>query len=129
MTGEGLGNPGICGGCGGRGDAGLAAAKLKVPAGLIGIMVGGRGVAGWPGATGLGDPTVANGWKKKLFAGLVGGRADVTGDAGTVGVGRRVGVGGRAGIVGATADGDTGEGEAGRCVTTVEGSGKFKPWN
>ena len=88
------------------------------------MIVGGRGVAGWPGATGLGDPTVANGWKKKLFAGLVGGRADVTGDAGTVGVGRRLGVAGRAGVVGAA-----GEGEAGRGVMMVEGSGKFKPWN
>ena len=38
-------------------------------------------------------------------------------------------MGGRAGIVGTTGEGDAGEGEAGRGVTTVDGSGKFKPWN
>lgn len=106
---------------------GRPAPKLKVPAGR---RIGGPGVAGWPGATGRGDPIVGNGWKKKLLAGLVGGlagvvggRALVIGDAGNVGVGRRKGV------VGELGAGVEGDGDAGRGAATVEGSGKLKGWN
>ena len=82
-------------------------------------MVGGRMVvAACPGATGLGDPIVGNGWKKKLFDGLVGlpGATGLTGVVGARGVVADtkglVGVGGRTGGVGARGVGDEGTGDA-----------------
>ena len=97
-------------------------------------MVGGRMVvAGCPGATGLGDPTVGNGWKKKLLAGFVGpaGLTGVVGGRGVVtGTGAGlVGVGGLAGVVGLGVGLGTGlgDGDAGLC--TDAGSGKLKGEN
>ena len=83
---------------------------MKVPAGII---VGGRiVVAACPGATGLGDPIVGNGWKKKLFEGLVG-LPGATGLTGVVGARGVVAVtAGRTGVVGAPGVGEDGEGDA-----------------
>ena len=77
------------------------------------MMVGGRMVvAACPGATGLGDPIVGNGWKKKLFEGLVG-PPGATGLTGVVGARGVVAVtAGRTGVVGAPGVGDDGEGDA-----------------
>jgi hypothetical protein len=69
-------------------------------------------VAACPGATGLGDPIVGNGWKKKLFEGLVG-LPGATGLTGVVGARGVVAVtAGRTGVVGAPGVGDDGEGDA-----------------
>jgi len=75
-------------------------------------------VAGCPGATGLGEPTVGKGWKKKLLAGLVGpagiaGLAGVVGGRGVVtGTGAGlVGVGSRTGVVGLGVGDGTGDGD------------------
>jgi len=94
-------------------------------------MVGGRiVVAGCPGATGLGDPTVGKGWKKKLLAGFVGpaGLTGVVGGRGVVTAGL-VGVGGLTGVVGLGVGLGTGDGEGDAGFCTVAGSGKLKGEN